>query len=58
MLSPRQMEIIMVEVSTGKEPSFHSPEADAYREEFTRDKAALEAKGGTYIIPHEIPETE
>jgi len=52
------MEIIMVEVSTGKEPSFHSPEADAYREEFTRDKAALEAKGGTYIIPHEIPETE
>ena len=56
MIHSDDVERLLVEIVTGKEPAFpDTSELAALRAELKRDCEKIAARGGTVDIPHEIP---
>jgi len=54
-LDTDDLERMLVEIECGHPPSLVSPEADAMRARLVEACDAIHAKGGSVLIPHEIP---
>lgn len=54
-VSQDEMEKMLLEITLGKPPTLHTPEADALRAKLTAEVKAIQAKGGAVAVPHEMP---
>lgn len=50
-LTPDDLQRMIIELVTGKEPTLTTPEANAARERLRKEIAEIEAKGGMVDIP-------
>ena len=57
-LTTDQMQMIMVDAQTGREPRVQGPEADEFREDLKPDIALAKKNGWVLAIPQEWPEVE
>jgi len=46
---------MVVEIETGTPPSLRNAEADAMRERLKVEIAEIHAKGGTALVPYDLP---
>jgi hypothetical protein len=53
MIPSEEVSRMLVEITTGKEPTLRSPKADALREELRRQCDEITAKGLAVDIPYE-----
>jgi hypothetical protein len=56
MLSPEDLERMVVEIMTGQPPSLRGAEADAMRERLRKECAEIVSRGGIVDVPDEIPD--
>ena len=47
------IERMLVEIMTGKEPTLRTPEADAMREQLRKECEEIKARGDQVFIPHD-----
>lgn len=55
MLGSDDIEHMMIEIACGKEPTLRTPEADAVREQLTKEMDEIKSRGGVVDVHWEIP---